>query len=60
MRINLMHSFLSIECMTRVKTGGYSINHNETRVRVQKPAQGLKVKHHVKAGADASPEPAPS
>src|SRR5947209_20568716 len=33
----------------KVKAGDEHTQHNETLVRVQKPAQGLKVKTHVKA-----------
>ena len=32
------------------KAEGNDRNHNKTLVHVQKPAQGLKVKTHVKAG----------
>jgi hypothetical protein len=36
---------------TRPKARLSNANHNETLVRVPKPALGLKVKTHVKAGA---------
>jgi hypothetical protein len=35
---------------TRGKIGVSGVNHNETRVRVQKPTPGLKVKTNIKAG----------
>ena len=35
---------------TRVKAGTLTQNHNETLVRATRPATGLKVKTHVKAG----------
>jgi hypothetical protein len=40
-----------MQVKTQVKAGGIIENHNETLMRVQKPAQGLKVKTHIKAGA---------
>ena len=36
---------------THVKAGGLTANHNETLVRTTRPATGLKVKTHLKAGA---------
>ena len=39
-----------MQVKTRIKAGGVSINHNETLVRAQPPAPGLKVKTRVKAG----------
>jgi hypothetical protein len=35
---------------TRVKAGGYHLNHNETLVRAAGQTKGLKVKTRVKAG----------
>ena len=37
---------------THIKAGKLSANHNETLVRATKPATGLKVKTHVKAGGN--------
>ena len=39
-----------MQVKTKIKAGGMPFNHNETLVRIQKPAQGLKVKTGVKAG----------
>jgi hypothetical protein len=41
------------------KIGVSGVNHDETLVRVQKPAQGLKVKTKIKAGR-ALHQPQPS
>jgi len=35
---------------TPVKAGGVLLNHTETLARIQKPAPGLKIWTHVKAG----------
>jgi hypothetical protein len=39
-----------MQVKTRVKAGGLAMNHNETLVRAQRPATGLKVKTRIKAG----------
>jgi hypothetical protein len=39
-----------MQVKTRVKAGGINLNHNETLVRAQQPATGLKVKTRIKAG----------
>jgi hypothetical protein len=39
-----------MQVKTRVKAGGLAVNHNETLVRAQQPATGLKVKTRIKAG----------
>jgi hypothetical protein len=39
-----------MQVKTRVKAGGIALNHNETLVRAQRPATGLKVKTRIKAG----------
>src|SRR5262249_59065845 len=40
----------SMQVKTRVKAGGWPLNHNETLVRAPKPAPSLKVKTNLKAG----------
>ena len=39
-----------MQVKTRIKAGGLMFNHNETLVRAQQPATGLKVKTRIKAG----------
>jgi hypothetical protein len=39
-----------MQVKTNLKAGGISFNHNETLVRAQRPATGLKVKTRIKAG----------
>ena len=39
-----------MQVKTRVKAGGFNLNHNETLVQAPNQAQGLKVKTRVKAG----------
>ena len=40
---------------THIKAGDFPLNHNETLVRATRPATGLKVKTHVKAGYPPGP-----
>jgi hypothetical protein len=40
---------------THVKAGGLNLNHNETLAQATKPAPGLQVKTHVKAGYPPGP-----
>jgi hypothetical protein len=39
----------TLKVKTKVKAGA-QFNHNETLVRIPRPATGLKVKTHIKAG----------
>jgi hypothetical protein len=48
-----------MQVKTRIKAEGMPKNHNEARVRVQKPTQGLKVKTGIKAGCFFDQPPVP-
>ena len=46
----LLAGRMAMQVKTRVKAGGYSMNHTETLVRAKGPTKGLTVKTRVKAG----------